>query len=151
MKQVCMLVTDGAPSMAGRVSGLAAHWSGWPRMISWHCIMHQAVLCAKLSNELKTTMDSAMTTVNFIRSTSSLQNCLLNTLLSETSAQHQHFLCTVMSGGWKNSGAFLWSQRGDYNFPPQQQTKKSRDTLGWCLLPEQHIQTLEWPKSGITG
>lgn len=40
MKCVCMLVTDGAPSMAGKVSGLAACWSiVMSQMITLHCIV----------------------------------------------------------------------------------------------------------------
>lgn len=53
-----MLVTDGAPFMAGKVSGLAALWSTVaPQMISTHCTVHQMALCAKLCGELKMTMD----------------------------------------------------------------------------------------------
>lgn len=47
MTRVCMLVTDGAPSMTGKVNGLAARWSAVaPQLISLHCIVHQAMLCA---------------------------------------------------------------------------------------------------------
>ncbi|KAL1276497.1 hypothetical protein QQF64_036120 [Cirrhinus molitorella] len=82
MKRVCMLVTDGAPSMTGKVNGLAARWSTVaPQLISLHCTVHQAVLCAKLSGALKTTMDSVMATINFIRSTSSLQHSLFQVKL----------------------------------------------------------------------
>lgn len=93
MKRVCMLVTDGAPSMAGKVSGLAARWSAVaPQMTALHCIVHQTVLCAKLSDHLKTTMDNVMAIINFIRSTSSLQHRLFRQLLSEMSAEHQDLL-----------------------------------------------------------
>jgi hypothetical protein len=93
MRRVCMLVTDGAPSMTGKVKGLAARWSAVaPQMISLHCIVHQTVLCAKLSGELKSTMDSVMATINFIRSTSSLQHRLFRMLLSEMSAEHHDLL-----------------------------------------------------------
>ncbi len=94
MMCVCMLVTDGAPSMTGKVNVLAAHWSAVaPQLISLHCIVHQAVLCAKLSGVLsaQTTMDNVMATINFIRSTSSLQHRLFRMLLSEMSAEHHNF------------------------------------------------------------
>jgi len=92
MTRVCMLVTDGAPSMTGKVNGLAARWSTVaPQLISLHCIVHQAVLCTKLSRALKTTMDSVMAIINFIRSTSSLQHRLFRMLLSEMSAEHHDF------------------------------------------------------------
>ncbi len=40
MERVCMLVTDGAPLMAGKVSGSAARWSAVaPQSTSLHCII----------------------------------------------------------------------------------------------------------------
>uniref|UniRef100_A0A669CMJ3 Uncharacterized protein n=1 Tax=Oreochromis niloticus TaxID=8128 RepID=A0A669CMJ3_ORENI len=107
MKRVCMLVTDGAPSMAGKVSGLAAQWLAVaPQMKTLHCIVHQTVLCAKLSAELKTTMDSVMATINFIRSTSSLQHRLFHMLLSEMSAEH-HDLLLHNDVRWLSKGRAL--------------------------------------------
>ena len=107
MRRVCMLVTDGAASMTGKVNGLAARWSAVaPRMIPLHCIVHQTVLCAKLSGELKTTMDSVMATINFIRSTSSLQHRLFRMLLSEMSAEH-HDLLLHNDVRWRSKGKAL--------------------------------------------
>lgn len=77
MKGVVLLVTDGAPSMAGKVSDLASRWSAVAsQMILLHCIVHQAVLCAELSGELKITMNNMMAAIPFIRSASSLQHCI---------------------------------------------------------------------------
>ncbi|KAL0152649.1 hypothetical protein M9458_052372 [Cirrhinus mrigala] len=107
MKRVCMLVTDGAPSMTGKVNGLAARWSAVaPQLISLHCIVHQAVLCAKLSGALKTTMDSVMAIINFIRSTSSLHHRLFRMLLSEMSAEH-HDLLLHNDVRWLSKGKAL--------------------------------------------
>uniref|UniRef100_A0A3Q4GBG0 HAT C-terminal dimerisation domain-containing protein n=1 Tax=Neolamprologus brichardi TaxID=32507 RepID=A0A3Q4GBG0_NEOBR len=107
MKSVCLLVTDGAPSMAGKVSGLAARWLAVaPQMRTLHCIVHQTVLCAKLSAELKTTMDTVMATINFIRSTSSLQHRLFRMLLSEMSAEH-HDLLLHNDVRWLSKGRAL--------------------------------------------
>ncbi|XP_058626113.1 SCAN domain-containing protein 3-like [Onychostoma macrolepis] len=107
MTRVCMLVTDGAPSMTGKVNGLAARWSAVaPQLISLHCIVHQAVLCAKLSGALKTTMDNVMATINFIRSTSSLQHRLFRMLLSEMSAEH-HDLLLHNDVRWLSKGKAL--------------------------------------------
>uniref|UniRef100_A0A8C1IF94 HAT C-terminal dimerisation domain-containing protein n=1 Tax=Cyprinus carpio TaxID=7962 RepID=A0A8C1IF94_CYPCA len=104
MMHVCMLVTDGAPSMTGKVNGLAARWSTVaPQLISLHCIVHQAVLCAKLSGALKTTMDNVMA---FIRSTSSLQHRLFCMLLSEMSAEH-HDLLLPNDVKWLSKGKAL--------------------------------------------
>uniref|UniRef100_A0A3Q3B518 HAT C-terminal dimerisation domain-containing protein n=1 Tax=Kryptolebias marmoratus TaxID=37003 RepID=A0A3Q3B518_KRYMA len=93
LDHVNMLVTDGAPTMAGKVNGLSARLSAVaPRMKSLHCLIHQSVLCAKLSGELKNTMDSVMSIINFIRSTSSLQHRLFRRLLADMSAEHQDLL-----------------------------------------------------------
>uniref|UniRef100_A0A3Q0RPI0 SPIN-DOC-like zinc-finger domain-containing protein n=1 Tax=Amphilophus citrinellus TaxID=61819 RepID=A0A3Q0RPI0_AMPCI len=89
MTRVCMLVTDGAPSMTGKVSGLTAVA---PRMTALHCIVHQAVLCAKLNGHFKNVMDDVMATVNFIRATSSLQHRLFRQLLSDMSPEHHDLL-----------------------------------------------------------
>ena len=107
MERVCMLVTDGAPSMTGKISGLVARWSAVaPQISSVHCIVHQTVLCAKLSSELKTTMDNVMATINFIRSTSSLQHRLFRKLLSEMSAEH-HDLLLHNDVRWLSKGKAL--------------------------------------------
>ena len=69
--------------MTGRVKGLVARLATVaPHMQFLHCIIHQAVLCAKLSGDLKNTMDTVMNVVNFIRSTSSLQHRLFRMLLA---------------------------------------------------------------------
>uniref|UniRef100_A0A8C6PNY7 DUF4371 domain-containing protein n=1 Tax=Nothobranchius furzeri TaxID=105023 RepID=A0A8C6PNY7_NOTFU len=109
--RVCLLVTDGAPSMAGRINGLAARWSAVaPGMKSLHCIVHQAVLCAKLSRHFKTVMDNVMATINFIRATSSLQHRLFRQLLSDISAEHNGLL-----------------QHNDVRWLSKQQTKKKAE------------------------
>uniref|UniRef100_A0A3Q0T044 SPIN-DOC-like zinc-finger domain-containing protein n=1 Tax=Amphilophus citrinellus TaxID=61819 RepID=A0A3Q0T044_AMPCI len=89
LKRVNLLVTDGAPSMAGKIKGLSAWLSAVaPKMKSLHCLIHQSVLCAQLSGELKNIMDSVTATINFIRSTSSLQHRLFRKLLADMSADH---------------------------------------------------------------
>ena len=81
LKKVCLLVTDGAPAMIGRVQGLVARLSAIaPHMQYLHCIIHQSVLCAKLSGDLKNIMDTVMNIVNLIRSISSLQHRLFRLL-----------------------------------------------------------------------
>ena len=57
-----------------------------------HRIIHQAVLCAKLSGDLKNTMDTVLNVVNFIRSTSSLQHHLFRMLLADASTEHTDLL-----------------------------------------------------------
>lgn len=93
LQKVCLLVTDGAPAMTGRVKGLVARLAAVaPHMQFLHCIIHQAVLCAKLSGDLKNNMDTVMNIVNFIRSTSSLQHRLFRMLLADASAEHTDLL-----------------------------------------------------------
>lgn len=59
LKRVCLLVTDGAPAMIDRVQGLVARLPAIaPHMQFLHCIIYQSVLCAKLSGDLKNTMDT---------------------------------------------------------------------------------------------
>ncbi len=163
MTRVCMLVTDGAPSMTGKVNGLAAHWSAVaPQLISLHCIVHQAVLCAKLSGALKTTMDNVMATINFIRSTSSLQHRLFRMLLSEMSAEH-HDLLLHNDVRWLSKGKalerFCGLREEIITFLCSSKHKKAENALeshtgrqlhGRCLLSERHIQTPEWSQFGTT-
>lgn len=93
LQRVNMLATDGAPSMTGRAQGLSARLAALaPQMKPLHCLIHQAVLCAKLSGELKGTMDNIMSMINFIRATSSLQHRLFRKLLSDMSAEHSDLL-----------------------------------------------------------
>ena len=66
----------------------------------------ESVLCAKLSGELKSTMDSVMATINFIRSTSSLQHHLFRMLLSDISAEH-HDLLLHNNVRWLSKGKVL--------------------------------------------
>lgn len=93
LAKVCLLVTDGAPSMMGRVQGLIGRLSAVaPGMQFLHCIIHQSVLCAQLSGDLKKTMDTVISIVNFIRATSSLQHRLFRLLLLDTDAEHSDLL-----------------------------------------------------------
>uniref|UniRef100_A0A8C5ET12 HAT C-terminal dimerisation domain-containing protein n=1 Tax=Gouania willdenowi TaxID=441366 RepID=A0A8C5ET12_GOUWI len=93
LARINMLVTDGAPSMVGRDQGLAARMAAVaPQMRSLHCLIHQSLLCAKLSGELKETMDSVMAIINFIRCTSSLQHRLFRKLLADMSAEYKDLL-----------------------------------------------------------
>ncbi|XP_051783182.1 SCAN domain-containing protein 3-like [Erpetoichthys calabaricus] len=93
LERINLLVTDGAPSMAGKIKGLSARLSALaPKMKSLHCLIHQSVLCPQLSGELKNIMDSVMATINFIRSTSSLQHRLFRKLLADMSAEHVDLL-----------------------------------------------------------
>jgi hypothetical protein len=93
LTKICLLATDGAPSMLGKHQGVTARLAALaPQMQSLHCLIHQSVLCSKLSNDLKETMTIVMAIINFIRSTSSLQHRLFQQLLEETSADCKDLL-----------------------------------------------------------
>ncbi|KAK6485749.1 general mRNAion factor II-I repeat domain-containing protein 2B-like [Huso huso] len=93
LQKVNLLVTDRAPSMTGKEKGFASRLTAiHPSLNTLHCIIHQAVLCGKLSGELKKTMDFVMRLVNCIRSTSSLQHRLFQALLQDVSAEYNDLL-----------------------------------------------------------
>lgn len=72
LARINLLMTDGASLMVGRDHGLSARVAAaTPQMKSLHCLIHQSLLCAKLSGELKETMDSVMLIINFLHCTSS--------------------------------------------------------------------------------
>lgn len=91
--KIVSVVTDGAPSMVGQRKGLVSRLSAInPELLTFHCIIHQSVLCAKLGKEMKEIMDSVTKLVNFVRENSSLQHRLFRTFLEEMSAEHKDLL-----------------------------------------------------------
>ena len=93
MKKICLLVTDGAPSMVGKASGFVQRLKEVaPTVQSLHCIIHQSVLCAKLSGHFKNVMETIMKIINSIRSKSSLQHRLFRKVLQDMAAQHRDIL-----------------------------------------------------------
>ena len=66
LRKVCLLVTDGTPAIIGSVQRLVSRLSTTQHMQFLHCIIHQSLLCAKLSGDLKNTMDTVVNIVNFI-------------------------------------------------------------------------------------
>ncbi|XP_047493495.1 protein FAM200B-like [Penaeus chinensis] len=93
VKSIFSLTTDGAPAMVGREKGLVARLKeDNADMITYHCIIHQSVLCASLGDEYKEVMETIMKLVNFLRSTSALQHRLLRTFLTEVNASHDDLL-----------------------------------------------------------
>jgi len=56
--KINLTVTDGAPAMIGKNKGLVSRIKTVaPKTNALHCIIHQSVLCAKLSGELKEVME----------------------------------------------------------------------------------------------
>ncbi|XP_065654726.1 general transcription factor II-I repeat domain-containing protein 2A-like [Hydra vulgaris] len=68
-KKLCGVTTDGASALTGKKIGFIAllKKSINHEIISYHCIIHQEQLCAKVL-EMKNVMELVIHTVNFIRS-----------------------------------------------------------------------------------
>jgi Domain of unknown function (DUF4371) len=57
LTKVVAITTDGAPGMLSKNKGLAGRIRQMvPGVLSYHCIIHQTALCAKLSQELTHSM-----------------------------------------------------------------------------------------------
>lgn len=84
-EKINLIVTDGAPAMVGCHRGLVSRLKEIaPQVQGLHCLIHQSVLCARLSGELKGVMDKVMRIINFIRGTSSTQHRLFRQLVAES-------------------------------------------------------------------
>ena len=85
--------TNGAPAMFSRGKGLVGRLvKDNPGLIAYHCIIHQAMLCASLGDEYCDVMENIMKLVNFLRSTSALQHRLLRNFLSVNDASYKDLL-----------------------------------------------------------
>ena len=61
MKPIISLTTDGAPAMLSREKGLVGRiLKDNPDLITYHCIIHQPVLCASLGNEYREVMKTTL-------------------------------------------------------------------------------------------
>ena len=114
IKSVISLTTDGAPAMLSRGKGFVGRLvKDNPGLITYHCIIHQAVLCASLGDEYCDVMEDIMKLVNFLRSTSSLQHRLLRNFLSVNDASYKDLL-VHNNVRWLSRGRVLkrfWSIR----------------------------------------
>ncbi|KAM8729080.1 protein FAM200A-like [Acanthopagrus schlegelii] len=91
--KINLIVTDGAPAMIGKNKGLVSRIKTVaPKTNALHCIIHQSVLCAKLSGELKEVMEKTMKIINHIRGTSSTQHRLFRKFVLESEASHDDLL-----------------------------------------------------------
>ncbi|XP_060845753.1 general transcription factor II-I repeat domain-containing protein 2A-like [Rhopalosiphum padi] len=92
MKKLILLTTDGAPSMIGNKKGFVQRLINNPKcnnkIISYHCIIHQSVLCCKLNLNLEATMTQVIKIVNFIRAKSSLKHRQFKSFLDEVKSQY---------------------------------------------------------------
>ena len=92
-KQVVSITIDGAPAMIGREKGAVARLKeDNPELIAYHCIIHQSVLCASLSDEHAEVMQTMMKMINFLRASSSSQHRMLREFLREVDANADDLL-----------------------------------------------------------
>lgn len=93
MKQVVSVTTDGAPSMVGKEKGAVPRMKeDNPDLIAYHCLIHQTVLCATLSERFAEIMNTLMKLINFLRASSSLQHRLLREYLEDVEAKANDLL-----------------------------------------------------------
>ena len=73
IKSVMSLTTDGALAMLAQRKGLVGRLvKDNLDLITYHCIIHQAVLSASLGDEYRDVMETIMKLVNYLRTTSAL-------------------------------------------------------------------------------
>ncbi|GAA6075350.1 SCAN domain-containing protein 3-like [Tachysurus ichikawai] len=92
-KQVVSITTDGAPAMIGREKKAVERLKeDNPELIAYHCIIHQSVLCASLSDDHAEVMNTMMKMINFLRASSSYQHRMLREFLREADANADDLL-----------------------------------------------------------
>lgn len=101
------ITTDGAPCMTGKVNGFIAFCQAnneFPSFFSFHCLIHQQVLCSKILN-MEDVMGIASKIVNSIRARS-LQRRLFKIHLETGESEHTDLLLHT-DVRWLSRGKFL--------------------------------------------
>uniref|UniRef100_A0A8C1LXS3 DUF4371 domain-containing protein n=1 Tax=Cyprinus carpio TaxID=7962 RepID=A0A8C1LXS3_CYPCA len=132
-KKVVSITTDGAPAMIGREKGAVARLKkDSPDLIIYHCIIHQSVLCASLSDEHAEVMNTMMKMINFLRAFSSYQHRMLREFLREVDANADDLLLHN-NVRWLSKGRVLarfWSIRRELaSFLAEQSQKATQFSL----------------------
>ena len=107
LEKLVSITTDGAPSMIGANVGfvtLCKNDASFPQFISYHCIIHQQVLCSKVVN-YEHVMKVVIRIINSIRARA-LQHRLFKSLLDEVDAQYGD-LVLFTEVRWQNRGNVL--------------------------------------------
>lgn len=140
VKQVVSVTTDGAPAMVGRERGAVTRMKqDNPDLIAYHCIIHQTVLCALLSEEFAEVMNTMMQLINFLRASSSHQHRLLREFLKEVEANANDLLLHN-NVRWLSKGNALgrfWSIRKEI-LAFLQQLKSQKATQFASFLQDEH-------------
>lgn len=97
LNNISAITTDGAPSMTGHKAGVVAllksdaEECGNPKMMAFHCIIHQENLCKKSFSSFEHVMTVVIKVVNFIRS-KGLNHRQFQQFLSDLEAQYGDLL-----------------------------------------------------------
>lgn len=110
-----------------------------PDLIACHCLIHQTVLCASLSEKFAEIMNTVMKLINFLRSSSSLQLRLLREFLEDVEANANDLLLHN-NVRWLSKGNALgrfWSVRKEIA-AFLEQVKSQRATQFSLFLQDEH-------------
>ncbi|XP_028977051.2 general transcription factor II-I repeat domain-containing protein 2A-like [Esox lucius] len=133
VKHILSITTDGAPAMIGKEKGAVQHLKEQHSdLLTYHCIIHQSVLCASLGKEYSDVMETIMKLVNYLRASSALQHSLLRAFLTEVNAAYDDLLLHN-NVRWLSKGRVLerfWAIRKDLEmFLSQQKNVKASHYL----------------------
>jgi hypothetical protein len=93
LHKLSVIATDGAPGMLGSINGFIALCKkdeSFPVVISYHCIIHQEVLCVNIL-PFGHVMNVVKKIINSIRA-APLQHRLFKVLLEEFEVKHSDFI-----------------------------------------------------------
>jgi hypothetical protein len=110
------VTTDGAPAMTGKEKGLLGRLkTSKLKLLAFHCIIHQTVLCGKLNGDFLMLMTDAMKMINYLKSKSAFHHRKLRQFLRDIDAQYDELL-THNNVRWLSKGNALsriWQLRED--------------------------------------
>ncbi|KAJ8892142.1 hypothetical protein PR048_004722 [Dryococelus australis] len=113
---IVSVVTDGAPAMASEKEGQVGKLKQISsRKIPYHCIIHNIVLCAKLSKDFFPLLTEITKLVNFFRSRSALTHRILKQFLNYLDSEFKDVLL-YNNVKWLSKGQMLnrvWGLRGE--------------------------------------
>lgn len=117
LTKLVSISTDGAPAMIGREHGVVQrirenHNSD---LISFHCIIHQTVLCGKLSARFNELMQRMTKLINFLKAKSALRHRQLRNFLCELEAPYADLLI-LNNVRWLSKGnaiSRIWALRDE--------------------------------------
>lgn len=104
---IVSVVTDGAPAMISEKEGLVGRMKQInSSIIPYHCIIHNTVLCAKLSKDFVPLLTEITKLVNFLRSKSALTHRNLKKILNDLDSEFTDVLL-YNNVRWLSKGQLL--------------------------------------------